>query len=89
MELNDDGFFTFIRDAPETTVKLTVEALPAINLASSFMSRFLSCSAILQLAHQCSNMMMLNYCYCIAKSPPYNNLVFVFIASRSKKILWH
>ncbi|CAL8471399.1 g10941 [Coccomyxa elongata] len=39
MKMNEQGLFNYIRDAPEHTVKPNVEALPALNMAASVLSR--------------------------------------------------
>ncbi|BDA46781.1 hypothetical protein COCOBI_09-2340 [Coccomyxa sp. Obi] len=39
MKTNERGLFNYIRDAPEHTVKANVEALPALNMAASVLSR--------------------------------------------------
>lgn len=40
MKTNEQGLFNYIRDAPEHTLKANVEALPALNMAASVLSRY-------------------------------------------------
>lgn len=40
MEVDQRGLIRLIRDAPESVMKIDVEALPSLNMAASFLSRY-------------------------------------------------